>query len=145
MKMRQHLTGLLNKIVRFMGCGAVCGAVDYLLMILLTEAFGVNYLVSATVAYIFGTSLNYFISSRFVFEHKERRSYDLPVFLLLGTVALVLNIFIMWLVTDKLGVAYFISKFAASAVSGLWNFVSRKLLLERHLHRPQDPYETHSA
>ena len=143
--MRRHLYGLLNKIIRFMGCGAICGAIDYVLMIVLTEALDVNYLISAAIAYIFGTTLNYFISSRFVFEHKEKKTYDLPVFLFLGTIALVLNIFIMWLVTEELGIAYFISKFAASAVSGLWNFVSRKLLLERHLHRPQDPPEAHSV
>jgi putative flippase GtrA len=131
--MMENLFSFIKKIIRFIGCGAVCGGIDYAIMITLTEIFEAPYLASSAIAYILATTLNYFISSRFVFEHKNRRSYDLPAFLLLGIVALLLNVLVMWLVTEKLGVVYYISKFAASAVSGLWNIITRKVLLEKPL------------
>ena len=133
--MKKWLTAFIQQVIRYMGCGAVCGVVDYGLMILLTEVFDVMYLVSTAIAYVVAMTMNFFISSRFVFDHKEKRKYDLPVFLLMGIVAMGLNLAVMWLVTEKLGIVYYISKFAGAAASGIWNFFSRKFLLEKHLLR----------
>ena len=62
---------LLAQIAKFGVVGVIAFVIDYGLLALLTEAFGVNYLASATISFTASVVFNYVASMRYVFTHKE--------------------------------------------------------------------------
>ena len=65
---------LVAQIMKFGVVGVIAFVIDYGLLALLTEAFGVNYLVSATISFTASVVFNYAASMRYVFTHKEGMS-----------------------------------------------------------------------
>ena len=55
---------LIEQIMKFGIVGVIAFVIDYGLMVLLTEVFGVNYLISATVSFIVSVTFNYFARGR---------------------------------------------------------------------------------
>ena len=123
---------LIAQIMKFGVVGVIAFAIDYGLLALLTEAFGVNYLVSATVSFIVSVVFNYVASMRYVFRHKEgmsRRS-EFVIFVVLSVIGLAINNLCMWAGVELLGVHYLVVKIFATAVVMVWNFVTRKKFLD---------------
>ena len=118
--------------MKFGVVGVIAFVIDYGLLALLTEAFGVNYLVSATVSFVVSVTFNYFASMRYVFTHKEgmSRRREFVIFVVLSVVGLLINDVLMWLGTGLLGISYLITKIFATAVVMVWNFVTRKKFLD---------------
>ena len=127
------LVELFLQLERFALVGGTVFLVDYSLMLLLTEVCGVPYLVSTAISFIVSNILNYVLSVRFVFPTDESRGRAklMTVFLTLAAVGLGINQGIMWLMTGRLGVDYRLSKIVATAIVSAYNFVTRKLFLER--------------
>ena len=123
---------LLAQIMKFGVVGVIAFVIDYGLLALLTEAFGVNYLVSATISFTASVVFNYAASMRYVFTHKEgmSRRREFVVFVVLSVIGLLINDALMWLGTDIAGISYLITKIFATAVVMVWNFVTRKIFLD---------------
>ncbi|MCI8425278.1 MAG: GtrA family protein [Adlercreutzia sp.] len=123
---------LVQQFMKFGVVGIIAFAIDYGLMVLLTEAFGINYLISATVSFIVSVVFNYLASMRYVFTHKEglSRRREFVIFVVLSTVGLGLNDALMWLGTSLLGISYLIVKIGATAIVMVYNFVTRKVFLD---------------
>lgn len=123
---------LIEQIMKFGVVGVIAFVIDYGLMVVLTELFGVNYLVSATVSFIVSVTFNYFASMRYVFTHKEgmSRRREFVIFVVLSVIGLGINDLFMWLGTGLLGISYLISKLVATFVVMVWNFVTRKKFLD---------------
>ena len=70
---------------------------------------------------------------RFVFRLNDSQSLtaQIVIYILLSAVGLGINHGILWLMGEKLNVTYKLSKIVSAAVVAVYNFVSRKLLLEK--------------
>lgn len=123
---------LIAQIMKFGIIGVIAFAIDYGLLILLTEAFGIEYLVSATISFTVSVVFNYVASMRYVFAHKEgmSRRREFVVFVVLSAIGLGINNVCLWAGTDLMGVDYRISKIAVTAIVMVWNFITRKLFLD---------------
>ena len=79
--------------MKFGVVGVIAFVIDYGLLALLTEAFGVNYLVSATISFTASVVFNYAASMRYVFTHKEgmSRRREFAIFVVLSVIGLGLN------------------------------------------------------
>lgn len=123
---------LIEQVMKFGVVGVIAFVIDYGLMVVLTELFGVNYLISATVSFVVSVTFNYFASMRYVFTHKEgmSRRREFVIFVVLSVIGLVINDVLMWLGTGLLGISYLITKIFATAVVMVWNFVTRKKFLD---------------
>ena len=84
--------------MKFGVVGVIAFVIDYGLLALLTEAFGVNYLVSATISFTASVVFNYAASMRYVFTHKEgmSRRREFAIFVVLSVIGLGLNNGCMW-------------------------------------------------
>ena len=84
---------LIAQIMKFGVVGVIAFAIDYGLLALLTEVFGVNYLVSATVSFTVSVVFNYVASMRYVFRHKEgmSRRREFVIFVVLSVIGLAIN------------------------------------------------------
>lgn len=123
---------LITQLMKFGIVGVIAFIIDYGLMVLLTEAFGVDYLVSATISFAVSVTFNYFASMRYVFRHKEGMSKrrEFVIFVVLSVIGLGINDLIMWLGTGLWGISYLITKLVATFLVMVWNFVTRKKFLD---------------
>lgn len=123
---------LIAQILKFGVVGGVAFVIDYGLLALLTEAFGVNYLVSATVSFTASVVFNYVASMRYVFTHKKgmSRRREFVVFVVLSVIGLAINNLCMWAGVELVGMHYLVVKIGATFLVMVWNFVTRKIFLD---------------
>ena len=123
---------LIAQFAKFGVVGVIAFVIDYGLLVLLTEVFGVNYLISATISFIVSVIFNYVASMRYVFTHKEdmSRRREFIIFVVLSVIGLIINDAMMWAGVDLLGVSYLLVKIVATVVVAIWNFITRKIFLD---------------
>ncbi len=130
---------LWGQILRFTLVGGLCFLIDYGLLALLVEAAGWSALAASAASFTVSVLVNYLLSVRFVFRRREDagRGREMLVFLLMSAAGLGLNQLLMLIGTRSLGLHYLIVKPAAAILVLVYNFVTRKLFLEkRPLPRP---------
>lgn len=125
---------LVRQFLRFSIVGITAFTIDYGVMILLTELFGVPYLSSTTISFIVSVIFNYYASMHFVFARKDdmSRKREFLVFVVLSFFGLLWNDLFMWITVEYLYMDYRIAKILVAAVVSVWNFVTRKMFLEAH-------------
>lgn len=124
---------LLDQIARFGVVGIIAFVIDYAVLLTLTEFFGIHYLISSAAAFLVSVIFNYILSIAFVFDTDKSQSKltQFTLFTLMSAGGLGINQLMMWLLSDLLFIPYQLSKFAATAVVMVYNFITRKLFLER--------------
>lgn len=124
---------LIEQIMKFGVVGVICFGIDYGLMIFLTELCGISYLVSSGISFSVSVMVNYTLSLKFVFETDKdnNKVVEFLIFIILSVVGLGINQVLMWVCVDKLHVYYMISKIGVTGVVMVYNFITRKLILEK--------------
>lgn len=125
---------LIAQFMKFGIVGVLAFLIDYGLMVALTEFFGVPYLISNTVSFIVSVIFNYLASMRYVFERRDdlSRRREFIIFVVLSIIGLILNDALMWLCVSIWFIDYRIAKFIVTFLVAIWNFVTRKIFLEKH-------------
>ena len=133
---RENTMNELGKqITKFGIVGVICFGIDYSLMILLTELGKVDYLISSGISFSVSVVINYLLSMCFVFARKKNRNRvaEFFMFLILSVSGLGLTELLMWLIVERAGIHYTISKILVTGLVMVYNFVTRKIFLEdRH-------------
>ena len=129
-----NLKKLIAQFMKFGVVGIIAFLIDYGLMVALTEFFGVPYLISNTVSFIVSVIFNYVASMRYVFERRDdlSRRREFIIFVVLSIIGLILNDVLMWLFVSIWFIDYRIAKFIVTFLVAIWNFVTRKIFLEKH-------------
>lgn len=124
---------LLEQILAFGVVGILATLIDYFLMILLTEVFHVFYLVSSTFSFLVSLVFNYICSMKFVFQSRDdlSRRKEFFIFLVLSILGLLINQAVLWFMVELFHIWYAIAKIFATGVVMIWNFITRKLCLEK--------------
>ena len=125
---------LIEQIAKFGVVGFLAFIIDYGTMIALTEIFGVPYLISTTVGFIVSVIFNYLASMKYVFARRDDigRAREFTVFVVLSVIGLGLNDVLMWGFVDMRGGDYRLMKILVTALVMVYNFVTRKIFLEKH-------------
>lgn len=136
---------LLTQFIKFGFVGALCFLIDFGLYTV-CNYIGVPYLVSGTIGFTVSVIVNYILSMRYVFEGREDLSKhkEFVIFVVLSVIGLGINELLLYLCVDQFylksnwaqglanqRIAEMISKFFVTAVVMVYNFVTRKLLLEK--------------
>ena len=125
---------LFNQLIKFGLVGGIAFIIDYGIMVLLTEVFKVPSLISAAISFTVSVIFNYIASIKWVFDvdkEKNSKAKELIVFILLSIIGLGINELIMWIMDKEFGIYYMISKIVATIVVMCYNFITRKLFLEK--------------
>jgi len=124
---------LMRQLYRYALVSSVALAVDVGLLYLLTEKVGLNYLVSASLAFLCGLTVNYLLSLGFVFSASRlNRRREFLLFSLIGLLGLVLNDLIIYLLV-MVQVWYMTAKLAAAVAVFFFNFFLRRLLYQNNV------------
>lgn len=121
---------LYLQFFRYIFVGGTSFIVDFLIYISLINFFGINYLISAALAFLTAVLVNYVMSIRWVFNQDkiDNRVVEFNLFLLISGLGLVFTEILLYLFTDILGVNYIISKIIASIIVLFWNFTARRVM-----------------
>lgn len=125
---------LIAQFMKFGIVGVIAFLIDYGLMVALTEFFGVPYLISNTISFTVSVVFNYVASMRYVFERRDdmSRRREFIIFVVLSIIELILNDLFMWLFVSVWFIDYRIAKIIVTVLVAIWNFVTRKIFLEKH-------------
>ena len=125
---------LIAQFMKFGIVGVIAFLIDYGLMVALTEFFGVPYLISNTISFTVSVVFNYVASMRYVFERRDdmSRRREFIIFVVLSIIGLILNDLFMWLFVSVWFIDYRIVKIIVTVLVAIWNFVTRKIFLEKH-------------
>ena len=119
------------QLFRYGFVGGFSAVVDIGSLYIFTSQFRVHYLISAAIAFVLGTIVNYILSILWVFESTGRITAELGLFTLVGLGGLGLNELIIWLAVSKLHMYYLLAKLVSVSIVVVWSFTLRRLLFAR--------------
>ena len=123
---------LIIQLIKFGLVGVVATVIDFGTLMLLTEIMHIDVLVSSAVAFSVSVIANYILSMLFVFKGgKNGKVKEFILFVVLSIGGLLINQFIMWLGTEILMLYYLWVKIFACIFVPIYNFVTRKIFLEK--------------
>lgn len=124
---------IIKQLLKFGVVGVIAFVIDYLVLFICKEFLGIYYLISSLISFSVSTVFNYIASVRWVFDvnQERRRRKNFVLFIVFSIVGLGLNQLIMWFGVDVLHIYYMLVKIGATAIVMVFNFVTRKMFLEK--------------
>lgn len=103
---------------------------DFGTLVLLHDALQVHYLFAAAVGFLVGLTVNYTLSTRYVFKDPKLSSrwLEFVLFGVVGLIGLGILSLAMWLLVDVFGLWYVLAKCLATILVYIWNFIGRKAM-----------------
>ena len=119
------------QLFRYLFVGGFAFLVDFTFLYVFTEYFKIHYLWSAALAFCLGLTINYIISTLWVFKTRKivNRLNEFLIFGFVGIIGLGFNELFIWGLTEIFLIYYMVSKGISTIIVFLWNFFVRKYLL----------------
>lgn len=132
-------------MIKFGFVGVLCFLIDFCIYTVCNAA-GLPYLVSGFAGFTVSVIVNYVLSMKYVFERRQdlSKKKEFTVFVVLSIGGLILNEVLLYLGVDGIymhsallqsvmrqRMAETVVKLGATAVVMIYNFVTRKLILEK--------------
>jgi len=138
---------MTRELVTYTAASAASLGVDVGVLTLLVSRGGWQYLPAAIASFVVGGVFLYYVSTVFVFRFRRitNRVIELPVFLALGLIGLVVNTIVIFAAVEALHVHYLIAKGAAAGCTFTLNYVLRRSLMFSRLPVPLTAAESRDA
>lgn len=124
------MKNLIKQILKFGVVGGIAFAIDYGLFALLTQ-FGMHYLIAQVISFCVSLAFNYIASIKWVFNAKKQTVKETIIFIILSVIGLGINEFLLYIGVDKMGYHELIVKLVATFIVMVYNFITRKLIIEK--------------
>ena len=123
---------LIIQLVKFGVVGVIATVIDFGVLTLLKEVMHVDVLVASAISFSASVVVNYILSMIFVFKSsQDSKIKEFIIFVALSVGGLLLNQGIMWIGTEFISVYYLWVKVFATFFVPIYNFVTRKIFLEK--------------
>lgn len=123
---------LIDQILKFGVVGGLAFLIDYGLLYVLTEFVGIHYLISSVISFTVSLIFNYILSIKWVFDvTKKQTAKEITIFVILSVIGLGINQVVMYVGSDLLHIYYMLTKIVATAIVMVWNFITRKIFIEK--------------
>lgn len=121
----------MAQILKFGIVGVIASLVDMGILVILKELLYIDVLLASTISFCVSVIVNYILSMTFVFKSKNQSKLkEFVIFVFLSIGGLCLNQLILWIGIKFISVYYLIVKLFAMVFVTIYNFVTRKILLE---------------
>ena len=127
------------KIIRYAAVGGTAAVVDFVIFASFAKLIGFNYLWVGATGFIVATTINYFLSIRFVFDSGVRFGFkkEISLVFLISFIGLCLNQVVLYLGIGILGWEMLFVKLCATASVFFWNFGARSQFIFKPLEDKQ--------
>lgn len=118
--------------MKFALVGFASLAVEYLFLGYFLQALAMNYLMATTIAFIISIVVNYVLSMRYVFSHKQdmSRRREFTIFAVLSAIGLGLNDLYMFVGVSILNIGTMAMKLISTFFVTWYNYFSRRKFLD---------------
>ena len=132
-KRYETYTRWLSEFVKYFIAGGLAFIVDFSILMLLYRLFHVHYLMATAIGLLFGFTITYLLSIKWVFRYRSvsDQKSEVSIFFFIGIIGFILSELIMWIGVDILLSTVSMTKLIATGIVFVWNFVIRKILLFR--------------
>lgn len=140
---------LLAQILKFGVVGVIAFVVDFGIFTILSNVCHIHYLAANFFGFTVSVVVNYLLSMKYVFDRRKDadRKTEFAVFVILSILGLGLNELIIYICVDMIYEAWqtvhiwidrdfakLLGKVTATGIVMVYNFITRKLFIEKGLH-----------
>ena len=131
--MNQLLNKYMGGLFGYLIVGGLATIVEWAGFWLFSEKLSIEYLLATALAFAISTFANWLFGRLLVFRGKQQQSLlrEILSVYLASIVGLLLNLLIMFLLVQLLGVEKMIAKMAATVLVFTYNYLVRKLIIYR--------------
>ena len=131
--MKQFLDKYMGGLFGYLIVGGLATIVEWAGFWLFSEKLSIEYLLATALAFAISTFANWLFGRLLVFRGKQQQSLlrEILSVYLASIVGLLLNMLIMFLLVQLLGVEKMIAKMAATVLVFTYNYLVRKLIIYR--------------
>jgi len=131
----------INQGIRFAVVGGIGTLVNLSLLYILTDIYGILYLISETFAFIVSVIHNYLWNKSFTFEEdiKEKVIGKAMKFTIICIIALVVNLTVLFILVEFFGIFYLLAEIGAICVAFFVNFFGNRFWTFRHKIKTDNP------
>lgn len=133
----------LKEIIRFALTGGICFLIEFVCLVFLKEAVGLDTLIATPIAFLISVAVNYLLCVIWVFPDAGENGNAAKIgFLITSLIGLALNELLMWLFRVILGeetvlltvaghdlTMYMLNKCLATLLVMIWNYFTKKAVL----------------
>lgn len=115
---------------RYVFVGGTAFIVDLFFLYFFSDICGVYYLISGILSFIISVLVNYWMSTKWVFnqDNIDNKVLEFNLFLVISIIGLIFTEILLWVFTDLFGLYYLISKIIAAILVMFWNFIARRVM-----------------
>lgn len=125
------------QFVSYFFVGGIAAIVEWIIFFVLSGLLGIQYIIATVAAFVFSTSINLILGKLFTFKnssrYKSRKIKEALLIFAVSTIGLILNILLMYLFVNILGmntkILMTISKVLSTGLVFVWNFLIRKFVI----------------
>lgn len=125
------MNNLIKQILKFGVVGGTAFVIDYGVFALLTY-LGMHYLLAQIFSFTISLAFNYWASIKWVFDAKKQTKKEVIIFIVLSVIGLGINEMLLYIGVDKFKYHELVVKLIATFIVMVYNFVTRKLIIEKH-------------
>lgn len=118
---------MFQQFIRFCGVGLIATALQYIILIVLSEAAQVNAVAASAVGYGLSAAVNYSLNYYFTFASRQSHRVAATRFAVVSTVGLGLNTSLMYVGVSVLRLHYLPVQIVATIVVLAWNFSANRI------------------
>ena len=120
---------LIGKVLRFSVTGLVGAAIDFGVTYLFKEILKVNKFLSNAIGFTLAATLCFFLNKYWTYESQSPLVWsEYFTFIAVSLVGLGINTLVLYLLTEKFGWHFYLSKCFAIGVAAVWNFLANLLI-----------------
>ena len=133
-----NLKKLLNsqgvlQLFSYLIVGGIATVVEWVCFYILSYQTHIHYLLATTLAFVISTAANWLAGRLLTFRGAEKQPIlqELAKIYAVSIIGLLLNLLLMYLFVQKVGLAKMVGKIIATVLVFAWNFVVRKFWIYR--------------
>lgn len=125
------MRNMVIQLLKFSIVGVIATFIDFLILYLFKEYCGFSVLLASFLAYVVSSVINYLLSTRWVFKSNVLSEHNkIIIFIIISLIGVILNELIMYF-GELVSIYYMMTKVISTIVLLVFNFISRKIFLEK--------------
>ncbi len=133
MKVSKEQKDLMVQIFKFIIVGGIATLIDWIIYFICCRFIHIEPMISNVIAFTISVIYNYWASCKYVFNvtNKDSKLHQFIVFIVLAVIGLGITELILFILYHKVGWNYMLVKILATAIVMVFNFITRKIYLEK--------------